>query len=132
MKGQMFIVTMIFLLGLVFMVQQLLLGYSSLDMPSNFRGNDYYLVNNVKGILEQSLSSSVTCAEAEEKIDEVVVFLSRHVTGGYSVDISFNSTPKVECANWNNEPPNPAPVNAEIRILSEKSELREKFAIYNM
>jgi len=46
-KAQMFIVTIIFLAGLVFTVQQLLLQSAAVDAPSSFPKTDYYITESL-------------------------------------------------------------------------------------
>ena len=61
-KGQMFIVTIVFLVGLVFVVQQILLQYSYVDMPSSYKETDYYLLKSIEGVATQAvMMSSVAC-----------------------------------------------------------------------
>ena len=132
MKGQTFILTIVFLVGLVFVVQQLLLQYSSIDLPASFRESDYYFMKNVKNMIQQSVSSASSCGEAEENIEETLVFLNRHVAGGYSISIEFLDNSMVNCTNWNNGPPDPAPVNARIRLVAEGMDIVEDASVYNL
>ena len=77
MKGQMFIVTMIFLVGLIFFVQQTLFGYTALDLSDPFQEDDYYIIKNIEDGVDEIIGTSSTCEEADEKIWDFIEFVRR-------------------------------------------------------
>lgn len=87
MKAQMFIVTMIFMVGLIFFVQQALFGYSSLDLSKPIYMDDYYTVENIVRGVDKTIAGSSTCREANEKISEFIDFVKRRlVKRGYELE----------------------------------------------
>jgi len=127
MTGQMFIVTVVFLVGLIFTVQQLVFQYTYLDMPSTFRSDDYGLLEGIKAVMNQTVASSSGCQEALKRIDEASLFIESREISGYSVAIISSSN----CALWASRPPSPAPINMTISITSEKTMAKEAVRLYN-
>lgn len=126
-RGQMFIVTVVFLVGLVFVVQQVLLQYSYVDMPAEFQQTDYHLMKSVEDVLKEAVTSADICSDAEKNLEEAFMFLGEQTISGYSVNVEYS----VNCSNWGNEFPEPGPVNARITIMSEKTETMNKMVVYS-
>lgn len=83
----MFVVTMIFLVGLIFFVQQALFGYISLDLTEPFQEDDYYVKQNIRYAVDEMIGMSSTCPEANEKIYEFIDFVKREVVKrGYELE----------------------------------------------
>lgn len=131
MKGQMFILTIIFLIGLIYTVQQGLTSYSLLDFTEPFEENDFYTLSNVREMFERTVATTETCAEAEENLNELVNFFgAKLIFGGFIIDIGF----RLDCADWDNVeslPFNPAPVNLTLKILGSNSEAYSNIEIYH-
>jgi hypothetical protein len=127
-KAQMFVVTMIFLMGLIWVVQQNLFGYSFLDFSKPLQEMDYYLFKNVKDVVTLGLKTSVDCTDAKENLEELVYFLNKELISGYSLDLKY----KLNCTYWNNTPPLPAPLNLSIHIIGKETDTTGSFEIYNL
>jgi len=69
-KAQMFIVTTIFLVALIFSVQQLMFQYSFFDAPLYSSGDDYYIFNNIKDVINSTFLES-HCGDINNNIDEI-------------------------------------------------------------
>jgi len=126
-KGQMFIVTVVFLVGLVFVVQQILLQYSYLDVPTSYKEDDYQLMKGAESIIIRAVTKASTCAEAEKNLEESLLFLGEQTTGGHSLKVDYS----INCTNWNNVYPEPGPVTAKIMITSEKAESINNIVLYS-
>lgn len=126
-KGQMFIVTVVFLVGVVFVVQQILLQYSYLDLPSSYQHGDFHLMRSAEIITTRAVTVAGTCTEAEENLKTSLLFLAEQTAGGYSLDVDYS----VNCTNWDNKFPEPGPVTANIRITSESSETTNTMVVYS-
>ena len=116
MKGQMFIVTMVFLVGLIFAVQQLLFQYSYLDLPGDFIRTDTMIASDIEILLEKSITSSPTCAIAIERLDRTINAIANSDITGFLIETDYD----VDCDNWDNYPPAQSPINLTIRISSDK------------
>lgn len=68
-KGQMFIITIIFLIGLIFTVQQILIQGFSIDLPSSFQEDDFYFIRAVKTIFDSAAYSDLSCGDMMELSD---------------------------------------------------------------
>jgi hypothetical protein len=102
MKAQMFIVTVVFLVGLIFAVQQALFQYSFLDLPAQSEKNDYYIFNNVKDMVIQGISTAKNCTEAVQNMEEIKAFMNKQILkGGYVLETIY----KFDCANWHTQTP---------------------------
>jgi len=92
MKAQMFIITMVFLTGLVVFVSQMLLSYASVnvsDLPERSGG---YVVKEYVSIINDTIQSSRNCTDANDSIRELHGFLSRLVTEGYYSNIKYGTS----------------------------------------
>ncbi len=129
MKGQMFLITMIFMTGLVFMVQQLLIQYSALDLSAPFRENEIYLLRNTRDIINTTIKSTPDCEVFSDKMESLANFLnSRDPKGGYIISVDY----RLNCAYWGNTPPAQAPLNVSVKIVTTmKSESSENYFMYS-
>ena len=128
MKAQMFVLTMIFLMGLIFAVQQLLFQYTALDLSAPFRQNPVYLLENTKNIINRTIRSTPECADFGAKMEEFNDFLNTRVPpGGYIISLSY----RLNCTYWNNLPPNPTPLNVSIFIQGRGSEASSILYLYH-
>ena len=127
-KAQMFIVTMVFLVGLIFAVQQMLFQYSYLDMPALADYDESMVFENLKDVIGDTVAASHSCAEAQTRLDGLIHLISESGIAGYTIDIQ-----RSECNpnHWDNEPPDHAPFNVSIRLTSEKAESFEMMGVYN-
>lgn len=127
-KAQMFILTMVFLVGLVFVIQQGFVNWFSYSMEffTDVQKNDYYLLNNVKAMTEKTIENSQSCDEARESLNELKSFLQSHVFSGYFLEFRY----RLNCAYWNNVPPNPNPLNVTIHITGENIDTSGNFFLY--
>ena len=123
-KGQMFIVTMVFLIALIFAVQQLLLKCSTLDLSAPSKANDAYLVENMEPIFQAALDSSDDCEEARANVRELIGLITRTIKGGYSSDISGD----IECTPSGGWPPAPE-LAVLVTVTGETSETRAEFKL---
>lgn len=86
----MFVVTMIFLVGLIFFVQQALFGYTALDLSEPFKTDDYYVNENIREGVNEIIGNSTTCEEANLRIYEFIDFVQRQtVKRGYELELNY-------------------------------------------
>lgn len=124
-KGQMFIVTMVFLTGLIFSVQQIMFHYSYLDVSKPFQRTDFYLLKNVEDIFGQTISSSTTCPEALSNLEELHHYLYREDLGGYALELTYNGqkAPNLNCSAW----PAGTVLELGVRIIGPESESTQTY-----
>ena len=128
MKGQMFILTIVFLVGLVFVVQQNLAGYSSFDLSEPFKSNDFHIFRDVRKMFNDTVATSTDCNEARDNLEELNNYLSRKILfGGFTLAMEYS----VDCAYWDNPEPAPAPVNLLLRVVGKNSETVGEFDFYH-
>lgn len=126
-KAQMFVITMIFLLGLIFTVQRLLFQYTALDLSAPFRENTVYLLENTRDAINRTIKTTPDCADFSAKMQELNDFLDRSIPrGGYSLSLSY----KVNCTYWINSPPNNAPLNLTIQIVGKNADTTSRVYMY--
>jgi len=127
-KAQMFIVTMLFLVGLIFTVQQLLFQYSALDLSSPFRQNDIYLLENMKNAVNRTIKSTPDCPDFSQKMDELDSFMrSMGPKEGYALSIDYT----LNCTHWNNPPPSDPPLNITMHIAGKGLDTYSRLAMYH-
>jgi len=123
----MFIVTVVFLVGLVFVVQQILLQYSYINIPSSYQESDYHIMISTENMITKAVTMASSCSEASKNIEESLLFVGEQTTSGYSINVEYY----MNCTNWNNAYPDPAPVPVTIKITSENTETINKLVIYS-
>jgi hypothetical protein len=110
-KGQMFIVTMVFLAGLIFTVQQLLFQYSFLDLSEPLRDLDANLLGSIRDMFSEGLAASPDCQSAVWAAQEIHTFLSAQTFRGMDLEFKYwqegkwANAPYLECTNWDTEDP---------------------------
>ena len=127
-KAQMFIVTALFMIGLIFTVQQLIFQYTSLDLSAPFRENSIYLLRNTKDVINATIRSTPDCADFTMNIRELKNFLDRRIPyGGYSLAFDY----KLNCNNWTSVGPSQSPpLNVTLQIVGKTSETASRFSLY--
>ncbi len=121
----MFIVTMVFLIALIFSVQQLLLQYAAIDPSAPPQTTDAYLVENMEPIFQAALDSSDDCEEARANVRELKNLITRTIKGGYSVDISGD----IACSP-SGEWPSAPELTILVIVTGETSETKAEFELY--
>ncbi|MBI4020320.1 MAG: hypothetical protein HY367_03225 [Candidatus Aenigmarchaeota archaeon] len=121
MKGQFFIVSMVFLVGLVFVVQQLLLQYGAIRPLEPLENDDVALTNNIRDAFNATLATSGDCTEAERNLGELSEFIrDRQPMGGFFIEASHNFT----CSTSG---PFPSTLEVDIMASSPKIDTRTRF-----
>lgn len=101
----MFIVTMVFLVSLIFTVQQTLFQYVAVDTADVYDNYDIYLLNNLRDIFDDTLQLSPDCVNATVNIQNLGIYLDQPIfRDGYVVDFggTLNS---IDCSNWGTADP---------------------------
>lgn len=110
----MFIVTTIFLVVLVFAVQQSLLQGFAIDLSSSILEDDFHMIQNIKNILSDAVEKDFTCRE----LTELAGFIKKQSPNtGFSVNIeSISQESSFNCrdAGRGEETPNPATIKFTI------------------
>jgi len=126
-RGQMFVITTVFLVGLIFVVQQLLFQYTSVDPRSGFQFNEYGLVESIRNAANATLTSSADCDALNANMDVLRSFISsRSASTGYAIEFDYAS----DCSALGNSPPDPAPLNVSVRVLGSGIDSTTKFSLY--
>ena len=110
--AQMFIVTAVFLVSLIFTVQNLVFNYSFIDFQETFRDNDY-VFTNIKNNIQYILDNSKDCESAKDNAGELFSLLGQQMVSGYVFDFDY----KLNCTNWKNTPPNPCPLKVRLKMV---------------
>jgi hypothetical protein len=123
--GQMFIVTMVFLIAMIFSVQQLLIRYTAIDLTTPPQTTDAYLVENIKIAFQSSMDSSNFCSDARKNVREMKNIITKNIKSGYSIDISgeLNCT---ESGDW----PGPPELTLYLTLIGPSSETKATFELY--
>ncbi|MCJ7816310.1 MAG: hypothetical protein MUP55_00495 [Candidatus Aenigmarchaeota archaeon] len=127
-KAQMFIITTLFLIGLIFSVQQLMFQYTALDLSAPFRENNIYLLQNTKNIINNTIRTTPDCPDFMTKMKELKDFLDKRIPrGGYSLSLGY----RLNCTYWDNSPPQTAPLNLTIQIVGKNVETSSRVYLYH-
>jgi hypothetical protein len=125
-KAQMFVITMIFLIGLIFSVNGLLFQYTSLDLSTPFRENPVYLLGNIKSMINKTIKTTANCSDFSASMDELKGFLDKSIPrGGFSLSVSY----RLDCTNWESTA-NP-PLNLTIQIVGKNVDVSSTIYMYH-
>lgn len=130
-KGQMFIISIVFFIGMIFVVQQALFNYSAVDMSSAFEIHDAEVFDSILGIVDKTITESYYCNETKDSFQERMEklkasFLEEHGKE-YSIEILYT----LDCSNWDNFPPNPAPLSLGLSLSRQGRDTRGNFQLYH-
>ncbi len=125
----MFVITMVFLAGLLLSVQQGLLQYSAVDMRSALSSNDFFLLENIRNVMDITVKNAESCTALKEEIDELEKFMENSlIVSEYFVNIEH----EINCNNWYNTPDTgPSPLKLIIKISGEKTQTQAAFYLYH-
>jgi len=125
-KAQMFVITMIFMVGLIFTVQNLLFQYTALDLSLPFRENSIYILKNTNDIINKSIKTTPDCVDFSAKMVELKNFLDKSVPRGtYSLSVSY----KMSCANWNSL--TSPPMNLTVNVIGKSADTSARIYMYH-
>lgn len=114
MKAEMFVVTAIFMVMFIFVVNQILFTYSKLDLSTPFQTTDYYGIKNIIDVINQTVIATSDCSQAKENLEELFNLLKKGtMEKGYYLDLNHN----FNCSNWNNPPPQANPLNVSLSVI---------------
>ena len=127
----MFVMTMVFLAGLVFFVHQLLLQYSATDLSNIPQNDDYFMMKNIVDIVNESILYSSTCDDALAKIRELDRNIKK-IKGMYVIGLKYNkrSYPHLFCNTFINSTGNKTALVLDINIISGNVETDGSFVFY--
>jgi hypothetical protein len=126
-RGQMFVVTTIFLVSLIFVVQQLLFQYASVDPKEGFQYNEYGIVKSIRDAANATLANSGYCDALAANMEILNSFInSRSASTGYAIEFSY----ALDCSAFGNSPPSPAPLNVTVRFLGSNIDSTSRFSFY--
>jgi hypothetical protein len=112
-KGQMFVVTAVFLTGLLFAVQQALLVYSSLDLSEPFRVKEHMMVRDAINSINETILKAQDCSVFDRNLKELFAALRDEFTSeGYLLELGYS----IDCDSWSNTGP-PAPLTVSIGFV---------------
>jgi hypothetical protein len=126
-RGQMYIVTMVFLAAMVFGIQGLLLAYSDIDLSRSYQSADPYIIDNIEDIFQSALESSSDCMEASDNIIELRSMMNSIIQGGYELRTSGD----VNCTDGGDWPATGPDLALHVTVFSERGESSADFELYH-
>jgi hypothetical protein len=131
-KGQLFLVAIVFMIGLIFVIQQALFQYTSIEMSQPFQGSDIELLKNMLETVNETIRETYSCNETkdsfENKLEELKTSLLEEHGRVYSIEIAY----VLNCLNWDNSPPNPGPLNMTISVSALGRDTRGSSEFYHV
>jgi hypothetical protein len=101
-KGQMFLLTFIFLSGLIAATTALVTQYGQIDVGYPYTVSDSFLLKSVKFLFQSVFDSD--CTKSEQNIEQLVSFFERNPPAGFNLDIEwyFNCQDQILYINLTN------------------------------
>lgn len=128
----MFVVAIIFLVGLMFIIQQILFQYTFIDISEPMRTSDVYILRSITNDINRTIKTTLECNGSDDSfetyLEELDSMLKKEEMGNiYVISISKS----LDCRFWKNSPPNEAPLNITIGITGLGEETRGQFTFYH-
>jgi hypothetical protein len=127
MRGQMFILTMVFLVGLIFSVQTLLLSYSYVDLSRVTQDSDANVMRVLVAAIQDTVEETESCSDVSGNLKELNVAIGTGMLATHDIEISYN----ISCGRWQNQYPALPPVETDMRITGERTETEARFSFYH-
>jgi len=132
MKGQMFVVAMVFLVGLMFIAQQVMFQYTALDISEPMRLSDAHVTRSLTDMVNRTIKTNMECSGSDDSfetyLEELESVLEREETGRiYIIQLAYS----LDCSFWDNQPPDENPLNISIRVISLGMDTTGQFKFYH-
>ena len=121
-KAQMFLLTFVFLSGLVVAVAGLISQYSQIDLSEPYLTSDAFLVKSIESTFESALTDN--CSKANQNLEEMKNWFERQAFYPMQTDWSLN------CSNFNWSAPWPAPMQLNFSLTAPGREAKASFGLY--
>ena len=120
MKGQMFIISMVFLVGLTLAVQSNIGQYNFVHLSDTFKEHPGPLLATLTDDLQSAIRFSPNCLEARKRLQQLEsIWESQHI-GGINIDLTWT----LNCDQWEEKP-----LQATIRLTSIQAETRSSLSL---
>ncbi|MCD6590569.1 MAG: hypothetical protein J7K72_01205 [Candidatus Aenigmarchaeota archaeon] len=131
-KGQLFLVSIIFLIGTILFIQHALFQYSEIDLSEPFKNQDMNLMETTINLINKTIKNTYFCNETKNNFQEKLEYLRHTLSkeqgkGVYSIDIIYD----LNCTNWDNVYPHDAPLKITISVIGFGKEAKGTFNIYH-
>lgn len=128
-KGQLFLVSIVFLIGMIFIVQQALFQYSTIEMSKPFANRDAELFGNIVGVVNRTIAETYYCNETKDSFgirmeDIKTSFLEEHGRE-YSIAIDYD----LNCTRWLST--SSPPLWLSVSLTSQGRNTRGTFNMYH-
>ena len=130
-KGQLFLVAIVFLIGLLFVIQQSLFQYSEITMSEPFDERSIETIENILGVINQTVRETHYCNETEDslskRMEELKLSLLEEFGRTHKTEIVY----AINCTNWENTY-GPSPLRVTIAISGLGKDTRGTFDFYHL
>jgi len=131
MKGQLFLVAVVFLVGMIFVVQQALFQYSSVDISKAFEDRNGDLFGNMVEVVNKTITETYYCNDTKDSFQNRLEDIKTAFLEEQGVEYAVEITYALDCSKWLNSPPNPAPLRATLSVTGRGSDTRGTFLLYH-
>ena len=133
MKGQMFLVSFVFAVGLIFLIQQSLFQYTDLDVSEPEKGNEFFILKSPLDSINETLLKTNVCEGSKEsfrdRIGESIGFFEKESQREFfTTDIGYD----LDCNNWDNVPPSTPPLELRIKLIGPGVKASGTFNMYHL
>jgi len=132
-KGQLFLVAIIFLLGMIFAIQQALFQYTALDISEPLHSDETYLIRNIVNLVNRTIKDTYYCNDTVGSFEDEAKRIKKMLqdvqgSGIYSFDMAYD----IDCSKWFNSPPDDPPLVLAISVTGFGRETGGRFSMYHM
>lgn len=132
MKAQMFLVSFVFAVGLIFVIQQSLFQYTDIDISEPANINEFSLMQSALDAVNRTLVRTYQCESGKdsfrERMEELKNFFAREsIRKLYSLSLEYD----LDCSKWENVYPAENPVNLTIRLNGPQIKASGTYTMYH-
>lgn len=131
-KGQLFLVAVVFMIGVVFAVQQSLFQYSTIEMAQAFASRHVNLYGNIVDEVNATVRNTYYCNETKDSFQQRIEKLKTSFLEEHGREYSIEIVYALNCSNWFSAPPNPSPLRITISVSGEGKDARGTFDFYHL
>lgn len=127
-RGQMFVVTAIFLAGLIFAVQSMAFQYLSVDSREGFMLDEYGIAKGVRDAVDATVAGSPDCGSLGVNMKLLRRFIETQGSDmGYLTEFGYS----LDCSAFGSNPVSPVPLlNVSIRVLGGGKDSTSRLSFY--
>lgn len=125
-------VAVVFIIGVIFVVQQSLFQYSTIEMTEAFASRQVELFRNVVDEINETIRDTYYCNETRDSFQQRIEKLKTSFLEEHGREYSIEIVYALDCSYWLSSPPSPSPLRTTVSVSGQGKEARGTFDLYHL